>query len=91
MSASRTIMRQAIETKYLGPTDHRGPRIAVRAQAGRKTYDWDHTKDVGANHLAAATAFAESKGWLIRQTIYGGSNAADTGYVFVLVPKEPSQ
>lgn len=31
---------QAIVTKYLGPTNHRGARIVAKAQAGRKVYAW---------------------------------------------------
>ncbi len=74
-------MRQAIETKYAGPTDHRDARIIVRAQAGRLTVAWDHALDVQQNHLAAARAFAEKWGWGGRWR--GGANVAGTGYVFV--------
>lgn len=55
--------RQAIVTKYLGPTRTRGARIVARAQAGRKIYAWDHALDVAENHVSAAKLFADSWGW----------------------------
>lgn len=78
-------MYQAIETRYAGPTNHRGARIIVRAQAGRITVSWDHALDVDQNHLAAARAFAEKWGWEGRWR--GGANAKGDGYVFVNVTR----
>lgn len=48
-----------IITRYLGPTDHRGSRVvASHKRDSEKTYrvtwDWDHSLDGPANHLAAA-------------------------------------
>jgi hypothetical protein len=74
-------MYQAIETRYAGPTNHRGARIIVRAQAGRMTVSWDHALNAEQNHLAAARAFAKKWGWGGRWR--GGANATNTGYVFV--------
>lgn len=54
---------QAITTKYRGPTNSRGSRIIVRAQAGRMTVPWDHALDVEENHDAAARAFIARWGW----------------------------
>lgn len=86
-------MRQAIETKFLGPTNSRGARIRVKAQAGRMTVPWDHAFDPQENHYAAALAFAGKRGWYGRISggtwppgrWVGGAKADDTGYVFVWV------
>lgn len=55
--------RQAITTRYLGPTDHRGARVVARCEAGRITVPWDHALDIFANHRAAALALARKLGW----------------------------
>jgi hypothetical protein len=39
-------MRQAITTKFIGPTNHRGSRISVRCQAKRIVVGWDHALDM---------------------------------------------
>lgn len=82
-------MRQAIVTKYLGPTDHRGSRVLVKAQAGKLTIPWDDGLDVYENHLKAATAFAWKYGWLASGEIHGGALPSGTGYCFVIVPRKP--
>ncbi len=74
-------MRQAIETKYIGPTNFRGARVKARAQAGSITIPWDDALDVDANHDAAARAFAEKYGW--QGSWYGGAKADGTGNVYV--------
>lgn len=80
-------MRQAIVTKYLGLTYHRGARISCKAQVGRLTFPWDHALDVAENHLKAATAFAWRWGWTDTHTLVGGAMPDDTGYCFVMVPR----
>lgn len=52
-------MAYIIETKYVGPTDHRGSRVRARAfdfQDKLKTVwiHWDSAKDVNHNHAEAA-------------------------------------
>ena len=54
---------QAIETKYLGPTNFRGARIKATAQAGSITIPWDHELNVEGNHDAAARALVRKWGW----------------------------
>lgn len=46
------------ETKYLGPTDHRGARVrAKHLTTGRTvTLAWDHALDAFDNHCAAAVS-----------------------------------
>lgn len=74
-------MRQAIVTRYAGPTNHRGSRIIVRAQAGRMTVPWDDALDVADNHRSAARAFAQRWDWAGEWM--GGAMPDDTGYAFV--------
>lgn len=74
-------MRQAIVTKYHGPTDKRYSRISATATARRKYVDYDQGLSVDANHKRAAEALATSLGW--KGEWYGGGMPNDTGYVFV--------
>lgn len=84
-------MRQAIVTKYLGPTNHRGSRILVKAQAGRMTVPWDHALDSDDNHTAAAYQYAKAKGWIgqeahaQRWALAGGGLPDGTGNCYVLI------
>jgi hypothetical protein len=71
--------RQAITTKYLGPTNLRGSRIRAKAEAGSIVVAWDHALDIQENHAHAAEAFARKMGWAGRWV--GGGH--ETGYTFV--------
>ena len=73
-------MRQAISTKFLGPTATRGPRVRASAGPGSVTLDWDDALDGPQNHRAAARALAEKLAWY--GSWYGGALAGG-GYVFV--------
>lgn len=78
-------MRQAIITKYIGPTNHRGSRIKVTANAGTMTVSWDHSLDVEANHRDAARQFAAKYQWVGRW--FGGALPNRLGgYCFVNLP-----
>lgn len=76
-------MRQAIETKYLGPTNYRGSRVKASAQAGSVTIGWDDALDTDSNHEKAALALCRKLGW--RGAILGGGNAKGNGNVYVMV------
>lgn len=78
-------MRQAIETRYAGPTDHRGSRVLVRSQARRMVVPWDDALDVQGNHRAAAMAMVRKLGWGSEAEWHGGATANGAGYVFVHV------
>lgn len=49
-------LQRVCETKYLGPTDHRGSRVRARHVTTRKavTLSWDHALDSFENHAEAA-------------------------------------
>ena len=74
------IMRQAIITRYLGPTDRRGARVKATAQAGSVTLPWDYALDPSENAKAAAKVLAEKNDW--HGTYFGGC-LPDGSYVFV--------
>lgn len=73
-------MRQAIQTRFLGPTNTRGARVVARADAGRITVSWDYSQSIDENHRRAALALAERLGW--KGPWHGGS-LPSAGYVFV--------
>ena len=77
--------RQAITTKYHGPTDTRGSRISARAEPGRIYVPYDHALDIAENHAAAAHAYAQKYGWTEYNDYVGGGT--QDGYVFVAVPQ----
>lgn len=76
------MMRQAITTKYLGPTNHRGSRIRATAQAGSVVVSWDDELDVNDNHLAAARTLAAKFSWPGR--LIGGGLPSNRGNVYVV-------
>ena len=73
---------QGITTKYLGATNHRGARIAVRSRAGRKVYSYDCGLDGPENHAHAASLYIEEMGW--GGSWAGGSLPTNDGYAFVM-------
>jgi hypothetical protein len=75
------MMRQAIVTKYLGPTNYRGSRIKAKAFAGTVTVPYDCSKSAEDNHAKAAKALALKFGWTGHW--HGGGTPEGTGYVFV--------
>jgi len=54
---------QAITTKYLSPTNHRGARISARCAAGSCALPWDYALNPQENHRAAAMALARRFKW----------------------------
>ena len=73
-------MRQAIVTKFHGPTNHRGARVKATADAGSVTVEWNHALCIEANHRAAALALASRYGWPLDMI---GGGLPGKGYVFV--------
>jgi hypothetical protein len=80
-------MPQAIETKYLAPTNTKGSRIQVSSEAGRKTYGYDYSLDTTDNHDKAAEKYARALGWLEGHKLESGSLKRGAVRVHVLVPK----
>lgn len=78
-----TYVTQAIETRYLGPTNTKGGRIKATAWAGSITIGYDHALNTEDAHKAAADALIAKMGW--NGTYAQGGNAKGTGYYFVNV------
>lgn len=82
---------QAIETKYLGPTNSRGARVKATCQAKSATVSWDYALNSQGNHEAAALALVHSmiakggEGW--KGAWHGGQRPCGTGYVFSKVER----
>jgi len=55
---------QAIQTRYLGPTNTRGSRIKAWCDAGSLTQSWDYAVNGDLNHVAAAAALQHKLGWV---------------------------
>ena len=78
---------QAIEVKYLGPTDARGSRLKATCRAGSITIGWDYALD-DDNYIKAARELCVKVGWanwperLIEGTLANGNK------VFVFNPLE---
>lgn len=81
-------MAQAIETRYLGPTNSRGARVKASCEAGSVTVPWDHALDSIANHDAAARALIFKLGWdgdaLPSDGRWHRGGRRGAGYVYVL-------
>lgn len=77
---------QAIQTKYLGPTNTKGARISARCDAKRIVLPWDYSLDAHKNHARAAHELAQQLGWLDRWDLVSGS-LPDGSQCHVLVRK----
>ena len=62
---------QAIQTKYIGPTNVRGSRVKAAAQAGSVILDWNDALNRDDNHRCAAKALATKLGWDYGEYISG--------------------
>lgn len=77
----REAYRQAIVTRYHGPTNTRGSRISAQYAGGRIYVAYDHALSPEGNHAAAAATLAASLGWAGR--MIGGGSPDGRGNVFV--------
>ena len=73
-------MFQAIQVKYLGPTNYRGSRYKATAAAGSVTVGADNALSTEGNVIKAAQALCDNFGW-VGNMVYG--QLADSSYVFV--------
>ena len=86
----------SITTKFVGPTDHRGSRVAAQVsdygsdmetnsrfngRPGRLVVSWNHAHNPEENHRLAAFALAKKLGW--DGEWIGGDSAGSSGYTFV--------
>ena len=80
-------MYQAITTKYLAPTNHRGSRIKVKCNAIISIVEWDHELSEEQNHESAARYVFMGLGWDEKNKLVGGALPSNEGYCFVQVKK----
>ena len=79
---------QAIQTKFLGPTDRRGSRYKATCEAGSLTLEGDQALGSEDNHVRVAHALITKLGWFHEtdrgdtygEWFYGGTPG---GYTFV--------
>jgi hypothetical protein len=76
-----TFITQAIETRYLCPTNTKGGRIKATAAAGSVTVPYDYALDTQDAHRVAADALIAKMGW--QGTFAQGGNVKGDGYYFV--------
>lgn len=76
---------QAIQTKYIGPTNTRGSRIKAWCDAGSVTIGYPHELSGQAVYRAAAEALADKLGWNTPHyaKLLGGALPNNGGYCFV--------
>lgn len=79
---------QAIETKYICPTDFKGARVKAECAAKRRYYSWDHSLDTEGNHVAAAKQLANELEW---QNAISSGTLKNGNWVHVLMPKKAVQ
>jgi len=77
----------AIETRFLGPTNHRGSRIVARCMESlptrKVTIECADAQSIEANHKAAAIALIIKLGWTKSYYPSWVMGASERGYVFV--------
>lgn len=75
--------RQAIVTKYIGPTNFKGSRIRAKCDAKSIIVNWDSSLGVSENHAKAALSLIHHLGWDTKEYAKNwiGGGIGD-GYVF---------
>ena len=73
---------QTIITKYLGPTDTLGSRIAATSTSGQRiVVSRDYSMNTAQNHAKAAIALCKQLDWV--GTLQGGNTKTGTVWVFI--------
>lgn len=85
---NQTDYRQAITTKYIGPSNTRGSRVRASCEAGSITIEWNNALNSDQNHRVAAMYLQEKFGWHKYNTLIGGVMPKNKGYCFVQVAKK---
>ena len=80
----------AIQTKYLGPTNHKGSRVKAFTHNGHQvTLTWDSALNSEPNHRQAADALCEKMNWIFKdlELVGGWLKDGDKDMVFVFTEK----
>lgn len=78
--------RQAIVTKYHGPTNSRGSRVSATAEAGCVYVEYLDELNTEQNHQRAAFALSRKFGW--SPLIVGAALPGNAGYAWAQIPDE---
>ena len=80
---------QAIQTRFLGPTNVRGSRYKATAQAGSITLSADDRMNPEQNHHVAAAALVAKFGWNEHKGYKGllGGQLPNGDYAWVMVDR----
>ncbi len=81
-------MKQAILTKYLGPTATRGARVKAWCFGGQRIVTWDYSMSSEANHHYASEQLGLKLNWREFSTRMCGALPDGSGYCFVQVTKD---
>ena len=78
-------IRQAIRTRYHGPTNIKGSRISAKCEAKTIFIEYDDALNIDENHIAAAAKLTMAMGWVGKN--YGTTVAGvfDRDYYHVMV------
>lgn len=79
---------QAIQTKYIGPTNYRPSRIVAKCDAGKLTVSWDYSLGVDGNHFAACVALMDKLEW---NGHVASGTLSDGTFVHVLTSGSPGK
>jgi len=80
------VRRQAIVTKYYGPTASRGSRIKAKSYGGSVSVAYDYGLNVEQNHDAACATLLDKMEW--GGHYIGGGSPDGTGFVYVFAGEE---
>jgi len=81
-------MRQAIVTRYCGPSNSRGSRYAAIAWAGRVSRACDNAVSAGTNSALAARKLAEKFDW--HGVFIAGGMPDGQGRIYVWLSDDPA-
>lgn len=78
-------MRQAIITKFLGPTNTKGARIKASCAGGSLTIPYPHELNTDDAHMFAALQLSDKLEWSahVSEWIAGSVHTHKSGYVYV--------
>jgi hypothetical protein len=79
---------QAIETKYIGPSNVKGSRIHAFCAAGSVYMYYRHEFDTPENHHLAACKLMKKLGWDEHSRILGGGSLKHGNYAWILTRKQ---
>jgi len=82
-------MYKAIRTRYLGPTNFKGSRVAVDDGDGNRAfYSWQPELNSEDNHKRAAEIFADKMRWLDdKRKLVGGWHGNSGVFVFTEIDR----